>query len=57
MGLGSSFSGLNPDSPLILDNLRERIRLCRNEWLSYVEKRDKEMADAELARKGLIAEK
>jgi len=42
MALYGTFGFLNPDSPLIPDHLREKIRESRNAWIEYSEKFDRE---------------
>ena len=37
-----TFGFLNPDSPLIPDHLREKVRESRNAWLEYSEKWDRD---------------
>ena len=41
MKLYGTFGFLNPDSPLIPDHLREKVRESRNAWLEYSEKWDR----------------
>ena len=53
MGFGSMFSSLNPDSPLIPDHLREKIRESRNAWLEHVEKLRKNREEKEAKEKAM----
>ena len=53
MGFGSTFSSLNPDSPLIPDHLREKIRESRNAWLEHVEKLRKNREEKEAKEKAM----